>query len=273
MHFSILSLFPEYFAEPLKQGLVGQSFEKGRVGYTMVNPRSFSADPVHKSVDDRPFGGGDGMVMTPEPLAQAIEQAKASQPGARTRVINFSPQGRPLTQGALEELLNYDHLVLVCGRYAGLDERLVHALVDEEVSVGDFVLSGGEPAALCLIDALARLLPHTLGNKISVEADSFSVESVFESPLFTRPAEWRGIKVPDILLSGHHQKIEEFRSKVGLIRALLRRPDLVAAIDPTLKAKALRFVKSLSAEDQEVLGLADIANLEKQEQPWPRELQ
>jgi tRNA (guanine37-N1)-methyltransferase len=147
MHFSVISLFPEYFAQPLRTGVVGQCFERGVLSCTHINPREFS-EAVHRAVDDRPFGGGDGMVMQAEPLARAIERAKADPPGARARVINFSPQGRPLTQSLLREYAGLEHLILICGRYAGVDERLVNELVDEEVSIGDFVLSGGEPAPL-----------------------------------------------------------------------------------------------------------------------------
>ncbi len=257
MHFSIVSLFSEYFGEPLKVGVVGQGFEKGRVTISVINPREFGAEGVHKAVDDRPFGGGDGMVMSAEPLAKSIGKAKAEQAGAKTRVISFSPQGRPLNQKLLQELATEEHLILICGRYAGVDERLIQEEVDLEISLGDFVVSGGELAALVLVDGVCRLIPNTLGNQESAVSDSFSLESIFEAPLFTRPAEWRGLKVPEILMSGNHKKIEEFRHLAGLARALRRRPDLTKELSSEVKVKVEGFVRSLSPDDRKLLGLTN----------------
>jgi len=261
MHFSIISLFPEYFDQPLRVGVVGQSFEKGRITYSHINPREFSTESVHKAVDDRPFGGGDGMVMMAEPLAKSIEKAKAEQVGAQTKVINFSPQGRTLNQKLLEELSQEEHLILICGRYAGIDERLVQSMVDLEISLGDFILSGGEVAALATIDGICRQLPHTLGNENSCLEDSYSIDSIFESPQFTRPADWRGFKVPQMLLSGHHKNIQDFKRKVGLARAILRRPDLTSAMSERMKNEILDFMKSLSEDDKKVLGLNESSQL------------
>jgi tRNA (guanine37-N1)-methyltransferase len=170
--------------------------------------------------------------------------------------MSFSPQGRPITQELLQELTAEEHLVLLCGRYAGIDERLVYEMVNLEVSAGDFVLSGGEPAALLVIDALSRLKPHVLGNETSARDDSFSLESVFEAPLFTRPAEWRGLKVPEALTSGHHQNIETFRRLVGVARVMNRRPDLAAQLPEKLKTEAARYVAELDPSERRLLGLS-----------------
>lgn len=257
MHFSIISLFPECFTEPLRTGVVGQSFEKGRVTYSQINPREFGAPGVHKAVDDKPFGGGDGMVMAAEPLAKSIEKAKLEQAGAKTVVVSFTPQGRPLNQGILKELSTLDHIILVCGRYAGIDQRLTNSMVDLEISVGDFVVSGGEVPALLLIDGICRLIPNTLGNSTSASDDTFSIDSVFEAPLYTRPADWRGQKVPDTLLSGHHTRIEEYRRKVGLARALLGRPELTRHLSDKTIQSTRQFIDQLSPDERRILGLTE----------------
>lgn len=220
----VVTLFPDWFDCFHQLGLTGRAIEEGRVSLNCFNPRDF-ATGVHKSVDDRPYGGGPGMVMRPEPLARAIEAARGNE--ADVTVGYLSPQGKPLTQPVLADLAARRRLVIVCGRYEGVDERVIDELVDEEWSVGDFVLSGGEPAAAVMIDALVRLLPGVLGHELSAEQDSFS-HGLLDCPHYTRPAEWRGRPVPKVLTSGDHARVERWRHAQALLRTRSRRPDLFA---------------------------------------------
>jgi tRNA (guanine37-N1)-methyltransferase len=223
----VITLFPDWIGRLRELGLTGRALSEGRVTLQCFNPRDY-AEGVHRSVDDRPYGGGPGMVMRPEPLAQAIEAARAE--GAEAKVSCLSPQGRRLDQAAVTELAGRERLILVCGRYEGIDERVVEALVDEEWSVGDFVLSGGEPAAAVLIDAVVRLLPGVLGHEQSAEQDSFS-DGLLDCPHYTRPERWRGRAVPDVLLSGDHARIERWRRERAIERTRRRRPDLLTGRD------------------------------------------
>jgi tRNA (guanine37-N1)-methyltransferase len=200
------------------------------VEITIHDIREFATDK-HKMTDDRPFGGGDGMVMKPEPIFAAIKHLLGSSnrreyaPG--TKVVMLSPQGRPLTQRVASELAQYaEHLVLICGRYEGVDERVNDAVVTDELSIGDYVLSGGEPAAVVLTDAIVRLLPDALGSDTSAENDSFS-DGLLDWPHYTRPAEFRGMKVPDVLLNGNHAEIEKWRREMALEKTRRNRPDLL----------------------------------------------
>jgi len=220
----VVTLFPDWFSSLHELGLTGRALADGKVQLRCWNPRDFT-DDVHRSVDDRPFGGGPGMVMRPEPLARCIERAQAD--AAPARVACLSPQGQRLNQAHVAELAGRERLILVCGRYEGIDERVMRTLVDEEWSVGDYVLSGGEPAAAVLIDAVVRLQPGVLGHAESAEQDSF-VASRLDCPHYTRPQRWRSLEVPEVLRSGDHDRIGRWRRAEALWRTLCRRPDLLA---------------------------------------------
>jgi len=225
MRIDVVTLFPQMFALFTDFGVTGRAADKGILDLTTWNPRDYTTDR-HNTVDDRPYGGGPGMVMMFEPLQAAIHAAKA-QSSAKTRVIYLSPQGRKLDQGGLDELAKLNDLILVCGRYEGIDERLIAQEVDEEWSIGDYVLSGGELAAMVVIDGITRLLPDVLGHSESAKQDSF-VDGLLDHPQYTRPvALEKGQNVPDVLLSGDHQAIENWRNKQALGRTWLRRPDLL----------------------------------------------
>jgi tRNA (guanine37-N1)-methyltransferase len=211
--------------------------ERGLIDVQIVNLRDFTKDK-HKTTDDAPFGGGVGMVMQAEPIFQAVE-AQAPDP----HVVLFTPQGRPFMQADAQRLAGLSHVVLLCGRYKGVDERVAEHLVDEELSLGDFVLSGGEPAALCVVDAVARLLPGVLGDFDSAESDSFH-SGLLDSAYYTRPAEFRGWKVPDVLLSGDHGKIARFRREDALRRTFERRPDLLEQVE--LDAADRKYLRTLT---------------------------
>lgn len=229
----VVTLFPEWFGHFQDMGLTGRAVRDGRVHLRCFNPRDYTED-VHRSVDDRPYGGGPGMVMRPEPLAQAIEAARA---GSRAPVSGLSPQGRKLDQPTVERLAGRERLILVCGRYEGIDERVNEALVDEEWSLGDFVLSGGEYAAAAVMDAVIRLLPGVLGHALSAEQDSFSA-GLLDCPHYTRPEVWRGRRVPAALVGGNHAEIERWRREQALLRTSRRRPDLLetAGLDEAERA-------------------------------------
>ena len=222
MEVAVLTLFPRMVAGPLAESLLGKAQEKGLLRARVVDIRDFAAGK-HRVTDDVPYGGGAGMVMKPEPLVAAIEAARAELPGAS--VILLSPQGGRFDQRKAEELAARKKLVLVCGRYEGVDERVL-AYVDEELSLGDFVLQGGEVAALAVIEAVARLVPGVLGNEESAASESFSREMVLEGPQYTRPPEFRGAAVPPALLSGDHARIARWRRRNALLRTRERRPDL-----------------------------------------------
>lgn len=222
MKFNIVSLFPQIF-DALEWGIVGRALEKRLVEIQHWNPRDYTSD-VHHTVDDRPYGGGPGMVMKAEPLLQAIRDAKAINPGAKA--IYLSPQGQRLTQSAAAQLAQEPGLILIAGRYEGIDERVIQLEVDEEWSIGDYVLSGGEFPALVLIDAITRLLPGALGDEQSAEQDSFS-EGFLDCPHYTRPEEVEGLKVPSVLLSGDHKAIARWRLQESLAKTWQTRPDLL----------------------------------------------
>lgn len=226
--FDVITLFPEMFAAVTDCGVTRRAHQLGLWSLTTWNPRDFTADR-HRTVDDRPYGGGPGMVMLAQPLADAIEAAKVrqeQQAGCCGRVVYLSPQGAPLTHGRVMALKDEPALVLLCGRYEGIDQRLIDACVDEEISLGDFVLSGGEVAAMALIDAVVRQLPGALNDDASALEDSF-VSGLLDCPHYTRPETWRGTKVPDVLLSGHHEQIGRWRRMEALGRTWQRRPDLL----------------------------------------------
>lgn len=225
MRFTVLTLFPELFDPFLSTSLLGKAVDQ-RLQVDLVNFRDFALDP-HRSVDDTPYGGGAGMVLKPEPLAAALDRLKSETPTA-LRVL-LTPQGRPLTQSTVARLARVEHLILICGRYEGVDERIRELYADEEISIGDFVLAGGEVAAMAVIEAVSRMVPGVMGNESSAAEESFSGE-VLEYPQYTRPSEFRGHRVPDVLLSGDHAKIATWRREQALLRTAERRPDLLGRI-------------------------------------------
>jgi len=233
---AVLTLFPRMVAGPLAESILGKAREKGLLRTRVIDVRDF-AEGKHRVTDDTPYGGGAGMVMKPEPLVAAIEKARAELPSAH--VVLLTPQGARFDQRKAEELSRREKLVLVCGRYEGVDERVLR-YVDEEISLGDFVLQGGEAAALAVIEAVARLVPGVLGNEESSRSESFGNEMLLEGPHYTRPPEFRGAAVPDALLSGDHARIARWRRLQALLRTRERRPELFARL-------------SLSPEDQELL--------------------
>ncbi|MCF2907930.1 tRNA (guanosine(37)-N1)-methyltransferase TrmD [Pseudoalteromonas sp. DL2-H2.2] len=220
----VISLFPEMFDAVTQQGVTGRAVKNGLIDFHCWNPRDYALDK-HRTVDDRPYGGGPGMLMMVEPLKQAILDAKQAA-GEGAKVIYMSPQGRKLDQQGAVELAQSEKLILVAGRYEGIDERIIESYVDEEWSIGDFILSGGELPAMTLIDAVARLVPGVLGHNQSAEQDSFS-DGLLDCPHYTRPETLDGKQVPAVLLSGNHQAIAEWRLKQSLGRTWLRRPDLL----------------------------------------------
>jgi tRNA (guanine37-N1)-methyltransferase len=224
MKIVVVTLFPEFVAQALGYGVLGRAIERGVLAVETVDPRQFATD-VHRTVDDRPYGGGPGMVLKAEPLRQAIEEAARRVPAARR--IYLAADGVPVTQPKVAELATGDGLVLVAGRYEGVDERLVEAYTDESLSVGDVVLTGGELPALTVIDAVARLLPGTLGTPESAEQESFS-GGLLDWPHYTRPEVWAGRAVPAVLTGGNHAAIDRWRRKQALGRTHDRRPDLLA---------------------------------------------
>ena len=223
MIFEVLTIFPDLFESPLKEGILRRASAKGLIETHIVNIRDF-ADGPQAMTDDRPFGGGEGMVMKPEPLALAVAESKTAAPSAK--VILLTPQGRQYTQGVAEELAKEEHLILVCGRYEGVDERFRAGYVDDEISIGDFILTGGELAAMIIIDSVTRLLPGVLGCADSAAKDTFS-RNLLKHPQYTRPRVFNNLQVPDELLSGNHEKIEEYRFITSVIRTLERRPELL----------------------------------------------
>jgi tRNA (guanine37-N1)-methyltransferase len=224
MRFDILTLFPGMFSSPLEESILGKALEKRLIQVQTINIRDFSLDK-HQVVDDTPYGGGQGMVMKVEPIARAIELVKSENPSAWT--IYLTPQGKPFNQDLARRLSTQPHLILLCGRYEGVDERVRELFIDEEISIGDYVLTGGELAAMVLIDAVSRFIPGVLGSDRSAEEDSF-FNSLLEYPQYTRPSDFRGRCVPEVLLSGNHSAIYLWRRKEALRRTSLRRPDLLA---------------------------------------------
>lgn len=230
--FDVITLFPEMFAALTASGITRRALDRGLYEIAFHNPREFVDDP-HRTVDDRPYGGGPGMVMLAEPLEKAIARAgetQQAQQGVRGRVIYLSPQGRPLDHAKVLELADLPALTLLCGRYEGVDQRLIDRCIDEEISLGDFVLSGGELPAMVLLDAIVRQLPGALNDAGSALEDSF-VDGLLDCPHFTRPEIYEGERVPDVLLSGNHAAIRRWRLKQSLGRTWQRRPDLLTGRD------------------------------------------
>jgi tRNA (guanine37-N1)-methyltransferase len=235
IRFDVVTLFPEMFAAITASGITSRALEAGLYSLTTWNPRDFAADR-YRTVDERPYGGGPGMVMMAEPLERALDGIKLAGGG---RVIYLSPQGRKLDHRRVLEFSKEKSITLLCGRYEGVDERLLERRVDEEVSIGDFVLSGGEVAAMALIDAVVRQLPGALGDQASAVEESFA-DGLLDCPQYTRPETYAGKQVPEVLMSGHHENIRRWRLKQALGRTWLRRPDLLE-------------VRKLNAEEQRLL--------------------
>ncbi len=227
MKVSVISLFPEMFQAITQYGVTGRAIKSGLVSMDFINPRDFTHDR-HKTVDDRPYGGGPGMLMKVQPLKDAITSAKLLVPNAK--VIYLSPQGRTLTQEGVQQLAKQAEFILVAGRYEGVDERLIQSEIDEEWSIGDFVLSGGELPAMVLMDAVLRMVPGVLGKQASADEDSF-VDGLLDCPHYTRPEVLDGESVPSVLLSGNHEEIRRWRLKQKLGRTLQRRPDLLQDLE------------------------------------------
>ncbi len=225
MVFHIVTIFPEFFAGPFQFGVVGKAIEAGLLTVKIHNLRDWTFDR-HKTVDDRPFGGGEGMVMKPEPLFLAVESILPERDREKQAVVLMSASGRLFEQAQARRLSELSEVVLLCGRYEGVDERVATLLCDDELSIGDYVLSGGELAAAVVVDSVARLLPGVLGNEASTVQESFSA-GILDCPHWTRPAEFRGVKVPEVLLNGHHEQIRKWRHAAALEKTARMRPDLL----------------------------------------------
>ncbi len=243
MRFDVLTLFPEVINAVLKESIIGRAQEKGIIEINAVNIRDFSKNK-HKKADDYPYGGGGGMIMTAQPIYDAYLSI-VKDLDYKPKVIYLSPQGRVLTQEVVKELSGEKHLVLLCGHYEGIDERIIEEIVDEEVSIGDYVLTGGELPAMVLIDSVSRLIPGVLSTEESYSNESH-YNGLLEYPQYTRPVEFNGRKVPDILLSGHHANITRWRRKEAIKRTYLKRPDLFEKFEPNEDDKEL--IKELLKE-------------------------
>lgn len=240
MRIDIITLFPEFFTSPLKTGVLKRAIDAGIVYIHVVDIRRFAATK-HRITDDYPFGGGAGMVMKPEPIMRAVRHL--GRGGLRPRTILLTPQGRTFDQKTARRLSKYYRLAFLCGRYEGVDERVVMRYVDEEISIGDYILSGGETAALAVIEALARLVPGVVGNTESVDTDTFS-GSFLKYPQYTRPQEYLGMAVPEVLLSGNHKSIDEWRKEKAALRTIERRPDLLN--EDTLTEEEKKIIARMS---------------------------
>ena len=247
MNFIILTLFPNMISALFGNGVLKRAIDQGDISVAPINIRDF-ANGKHKITDDRPYGGGCGMVMKPEPVAAAICSVKREFPKAYT--ILLTPQGRIFNQKVARDLLRHETLILICGRYEGVDERICEEWVNDEVSIGDYILTGGEPAALVIVDAVSRLIPGTLGGETSAEDDSFS-DGLLEYPQYTRPRAFEGADVPRVLLSGDHEKIRQWRKESSLIRTLLKRPELLDSA--LLSAEDIDFLRYLKVRIEKVL--------------------
>jgi tRNA (guanine37-N1)-methyltransferase len=247
MHFHVLSLFPDVFKNNLEYSMLSRAFDRGLVSIDITDIRDYSHDP-HRTADDYQFGGGHGMVLKPEPVFEATESALSGYSDSERAdipIILFTPQGEILTQQVVEELSNAPAVTMICAHYAGIDNRVPEFLATREISLGDFVLTGGELPAMALIDAMSRLVPGVIGSMENVVEDSIS-SGLLQHPLYTRPAEYRGMEVPEILLSGHHANIERWRREQSLQRTFERRPDLLLTAD--LNQDDRRYLRSLGYE-------------------------
>lgn len=237
MKIDILTLFPDFFSNLSSWSIIGRAIGEGIIDINYIDIRSFSKNK-HRKVDDYPFGGGPGMVMTPQPLFDAINSVKSNS----SRIIYLSPQGKKLNQKLVNELSSEDHLVLLCGHYEGIDNRIIDNYIDEEISIGDYVLTGGEIPAMVLMDSIIRLLPGVLSSEESY-SDESHFDGLLEHPQYTRPREFQGLKVPEILLSGNHEKIKEWRYYESLKATFLKRPEILEKLE--LSEKDRKFITSI----------------------------
>lgn len=252
MYIDILTIFPGMFPGPLGESILKRAQEKGLITLRVHDIRAFARDK-HHMVDDYPFGGGPGMVMKPEPVFEAVEYVLSLPPeGVKARVVLMTPQGRTFRQDVAVELAREERLVIVCGHYEGVDERIREALIDDEISIGDYVLTGGELAAMVVIDATARMIPGVLKEEESAIQESF-YSGILDHPHYTRPREYRGMAVPEVLLSGNHAEIAKWRRRQALIRTFERRPDLLESAP--LSAEDLMFVEELKRKKLEHQGV------------------
>jgi tRNA (guanine37-N1)-methyltransferase len=235
MKIDILTLFPEMFAGPFSSSILKRAQDSGLIEINLVNIRDFSTNR-HHTVDDTPYGGGAGMLMAPEAIFGAVEDVNRKNPGAPGRVVLMCPQGTPFSQALARDLARSESLVIICGHYEGVDERVRETLLTDEISIGDYVLTGGELPAMVVVDAVTRLLPGVLGEQESAEEDSFSA-GLLEYPHYTRPRDYRGLAVPEVLLSGHHEEIRKWRRRQSLLRTLERRPELLSQAELTQEDK------------------------------------
>ncbi|MEG3071108.1 MAG: tRNA (guanosine(37)-N1)-methyltransferase TrmD [Peptococcaceae bacterium] len=245
MRIDILTLFPEMFAGPFSTSILKRAQDKGLIAVNLVDIRDFSTNK-HRTVDDTPYGGGAGMVMSPEAIFNAVGNVLREHQDT-TRIVLMCPQGRPFSQATALHLAGEENLIFICGHYEGVDERVREELVTDEISIGDYVLTGGELPAMVVIDAVTRLIPGVLGDHASVQEESFN-NSLLEYPQYTRPREFRGQVVPDILLSGHHEEIRKWRRRQSLIRTLERRPEMLTQLEMTEEDKAI--LKKLKSDLQ-----------------------
>lgn len=255
--FVVLTLFPELVETFARAGIFHQAKKKEHISLEIINPRKF-AEGVHLTTDDRPYGGGDGMIMMAEPLTRAMESLQIAplpeRKDQRIKVIYLSPQGQKLTDPVARDLASSERLVLLCGRYGGVDQRFLNAYVDQEISIGDYVLSGGELPACVLMETVVRFVPEVLGHADSAHEDSFGKSGLLEHPNFTRPREILGQRVPDILLQGNHKKIEEWKCQLSKLITLKKRPDLLR-LSESENHQLDEFWKSLPAEEKVSIGL------------------
>ena len=228
MRFDIITVFPELFPGVLECGILRRARQSGLVDIRIVNLRDFTRDK-HKSVDDRPYGGGEGMVFMPGPLFEAVEFCRSTEGGSEGQVVLLTPQGKTWSQEMAVEFARFTHLILICGRYEGVDQRVIDCLVNREVSIGDFILTGGEIPAMVILDSVVRLIPGALGCSASAVNESFS-SGLLDYPQYTRPAEFRGQAVPEVLLSGDHARIEKWRKEQALEKTKKARPELITKI-------------------------------------------
>lgn len=261
IHFDVITLFPAMLEPFLSLGVVGGAIQDGLIGCQIIDPREFVFN-VHRTVDRRPFGGGDGMVMLCEPLADSIEKAKQSFQGqapVKRKTVYLSPQGRVLTDAMAREYSQLDQIILICGRYGGIDQRFLNKYVDEELSIGDYVLSGGELGALVVIDCISRFIPGVLHNKDSCECESFS-DGLLEHPLFTKPREIYDQSVPEILFSGDHAKIADWRRNISILKTWQKRPELLLQCKLSQKElkRAWELYINMSQEDRSACGLPEM---------------
>ena len=251
MNFHILTLFPDMVMQGLGTSIIGRAVNNGLLSIEAVNIRDYAFNK-HQSVDDYPYGGGAGMLMQAEPVYQAYEAIAEKSEKRKPRVVYLSPQGATFSQTMAEELAKEEELVLLCGHYEGIDERVLEEIVTDYVSIGDYVLTGGELPAMVMVDAISRLIPGVLHNDVSAEFESFQ-DDLLEYPQYSRPEEWHGKKVPPILLSGHHANIEKWRREQSIIRTKERRPDLLEKCmkSGVLDKKEMKFLQELLAKDEE----------------------